>query len=337
MTWLTNPYRFGIPDPDAPFAQATITIVAGKVSSNLTGVPVRVLLADMPSGFWSAVASDGGDIRVKQGGTDLPVDIVYIDTGTEIGEIFFLADLLTGSDNVFILYAGSGAAEPAASDPTGRYAVWAGYERILRLSGPDTLGGGVADVTACAFDRATGTAGTNNGLSNGISADRDFVSGGSGAGHVYISASHLSDWTIAAVVRSDGAGSGGQDFSYFGSADGNDFAIVMGNNASNLGSLIAGSTNYNAAYAPVAGSYHFIGMQSESDVVRLIVDGVVSSNTRASSRPTTGNQFRIGPSFGTTNTEYTMGYIKSGVVPAARLAAEAAAWVAPGSFYAVTP
>lgn len=140
MTWLTNPYRFGAALP--PFTVATLTIPAAAVGSDLTGFPVLVDLADMPAGFWAAVASDGSDIRLTDSdGNGLPLDVVAIDTGTETGKLFFRADLLTAASNIFYVQAGSGASAPAPSDPLGRNAVYsaAGYLRFFAFAGASVV------------------------------------------------------------------------------------------------------------------------------------------------------------------------------------------------------
>lgn len=115
----------------------TITIAAGEVGSNLTNYPVYLNLADLPSGFWSAVSSDGGNIRIKQSGSVIPFDVVKIDTGTNTGTLFFLVStLLSGSDNVFTIdLTGSGLI--ATGDPNGRDDVWAAYDWVWIPSATD--------------------------------------------------------------------------------------------------------------------------------------------------------------------------------------------------------
>jgi hypothetical protein len=118
---------------------ATITIASGAVASNLTNYPVYVNLADMPSGFWSGVASDGHNIRVKQAGSDIPFDLVKIDTTGQTGTLFFkAASLLSASSNVFTVDL-SGAAAPAVTDANGRNAVWSAFDRVFSFEGSQSL------------------------------------------------------------------------------------------------------------------------------------------------------------------------------------------------------
>ena len=48
---------------------ATLTVAAGKVSSDLSSFPVRVDLSHLSNGWWTDTSSDLGNVRVKQGGT----------------------------------------------------------------------------------------------------------------------------------------------------------------------------------------------------------------------------------------------------------------------------
>lgn len=110
-----------------PVDAATVTIPAGKVASTLTDFVTRVDLSDMPQGWWYDVASDGGNIRVKQAGSVIPFDLVNIAPGLNVGELFFKATLNSGSDNVFTIDK-TGAALLPATDTNGRNAVWSGYD-----------------------------------------------------------------------------------------------------------------------------------------------------------------------------------------------------------------
>lgn len=106
-----------------------ITIDAANINSDLTGFPVRINLSDLPSGFWSNVKSDGGDIRATtSGGDSLPIDMVDIDTTLQTGVVYCRMDLLSSADTIFRLTYGDDSLN--LLDPTdtyGRNAVWSGY------------------------------------------------------------------------------------------------------------------------------------------------------------------------------------------------------------------
>lgn len=139
-----------VPAP-APFEgwshYVEITVAAAQVASDLTNFPVFVDLSTLPSGFFSAARSDGGDIRVTlaDGTTQVPREVVAIDTGAETGELHFLAPSLSSSvDTVFRLYVGNASAtEPAVTDTYGRNAVWADYWQVYHGDGlTDSTGNG---------------------------------------------------------------------------------------------------------------------------------------------------------------------------------------------------
>jgi hypothetical protein len=148
MTGLLNPFVFGAGGPPpgvTPFV-ATLTVPSGTIASNLTDFPVRVDLDDMPSGFWDNVKSDGGDIRVYEsdGTTQIPFDLVHIDTVNEVGLLFFKDSLLSGSDNVYKIECGYPAHNLLAPTNTyGRNNVWNDYHRVYVFPGvEDRTGSG---------------------------------------------------------------------------------------------------------------------------------------------------------------------------------------------------
>jgi hypothetical protein len=113
------------------FTSATITVASGTVLSNLTDFVTRVDLSDMPSGFWTEADADGGNIRMYEsdGTTQIPFDLVHIDIVNEVGNLFFKADLLTGSDNDFVLKC-DGVSLLPATDTYGRNNTWSDFHRV---------------------------------------------------------------------------------------------------------------------------------------------------------------------------------------------------------------
>lgn len=115
-----------------------ITVAASEVDADVSDFPVYVNLADLDSTFFSNVTSDGGDIRVTTSDsiTELPREIVSIDTGTQEGEIYFQADSLSSSsDTVFYIYYDNPLANDyAVSGTYGRNAVWSnGYAAVYHM------------------------------------------------------------------------------------------------------------------------------------------------------------------------------------------------------------
>lgn len=106
-----------------------IAVLASQVNSNLTNFPVYVDLSTLPTSFFSTVRSDGGDIRITKadGVTQVPREVVDIDTGAETGELHFKADgtLSASIDTEFYIYYGnSGASDYATNGTYGAEKVW---------------------------------------------------------------------------------------------------------------------------------------------------------------------------------------------------------------------
>jgi hypothetical protein len=123
-----------------------VTVDATKVPSTQTDFPVYVDLSDMPASFWSTVANGGGDIRVTtaNGETECPVEPVSCDTGTDTGELHFLANSVDGTtDTTFYIYANGTSSGYAVTDTYGRNAVWADYNAVYHMEGlTDATAGG---------------------------------------------------------------------------------------------------------------------------------------------------------------------------------------------------
>lgn len=125
-----------------------VIIPASKVSANLTDFPVYYDLSLAPSSFWSEVETDGRDIRVTSGNgeTELPFELVFIDTGSETGELHFKATWLSATtDTSFYIYYNNDSAVAHPVDHTyGRNNVWTnGYVYVNHMhstTGEDSVG-----------------------------------------------------------------------------------------------------------------------------------------------------------------------------------------------------
>lgn len=105
-----------------------ISIAGTSLFGDVTDFPVYLNLADLPVSFFSTVQSDGDDIRITQtdGLTEVPYELVAIDTGGQTGQIHFKApSLLTSTTTVFYVYYGSSTASSyGVTDTYGRNNVW---------------------------------------------------------------------------------------------------------------------------------------------------------------------------------------------------------------------
>lgn len=123
----------------------TLTVASGTVSANINNYPVYVNMANLTSGFWANIASDGSNLRIRQGGSDIPFDLVNFNYAGSSGTLFFKANLLTASNNVFTVEIVAGATAPAVGDPLGRNAVWSAFQRVVHgWEQADRTGSGAA-------------------------------------------------------------------------------------------------------------------------------------------------------------------------------------------------
>lgn len=172
-----------------------ITIPAANVGANLTDFPVYVDLSHLPVDFFSNVKSAGEDIRVTKsdGTTEVPREVVFVNTGSKTGELHFKVSgtLSSTVDNVFYIYYGNAAAtEPAASATYGSQNVWdSNYALVMHLNedGNNTTNG-YKDSTANGY-HGTGSSLTTSSdvaavLGNGQTFDgsADHIKAGPGTG-----------------------------------------------------------------------------------------------------------------------------------------------------------
>lgn len=107
-----------------------ITVDKSKISgsSDLSNFPVYIDLADLSTAFFSNVKSDGGDIRITKadGKTELPREVVSIDTTNKIGEVHFKADVLKYNEDTdfYIYFKNSSASNYDDDDTYGAQNVW---------------------------------------------------------------------------------------------------------------------------------------------------------------------------------------------------------------------
>jgi hypothetical protein len=137
-----------------------LKVPAALIPSTLTDFVHKVDLADLTDSFWNNVDAAGAYIRVKNGaGANVPFDLVFIDTGTKKGLLFFKATLTAGAINEFRIAVDDAASAPAATDPLGRNAVWSDYDCFFVGSAPSV------NRTGAATTQANLTAGTAHAFS----------------------------------------------------------------------------------------------------------------------------------------------------------------------------
>ena len=114
-----------------------LTIPRSMVPGSQTNFPVYVNLDDLPDAFFLGVQADGDDIRVTQsnGITEVPYELVTIDTSAKTGELHFKADVSSTTESKYYIYYGnSGASGYSASATYGRNNVWTnGFLAVYHL------------------------------------------------------------------------------------------------------------------------------------------------------------------------------------------------------------
>ncbi len=161
LGWYNNDWNF----------RSKLTLQSGQVSGNQVDFPVYVDLSEMPSGFWNQVESTGADIRVtaNDGTTELPLEIVEINTGAETGELHFKASNIAGGSNTdFYVYFGNSAASArSANHAYGSNNVWKNdYKGVYHL-------GEATNNNADNFEDST----SNDNHGSGTSMNTTAVSG----------------------------------------------------------------------------------------------------------------------------------------------------------------
>ncbi len=88
--------------------------------------------------IWSSAQADGDDLRIttSDGTTEVPIDVVSIDTTAKTGQLWFRGDLSTSTDTTFYLYYGNSGASGYAEDATyGRENVYTAYGQVYAMEG----------------------------------------------------------------------------------------------------------------------------------------------------------------------------------------------------------
>ncbi|MDC1205571.1 LamG domain-containing protein, partial [Candidatus Pacebacteria bacterium] len=104
-----------------------VTVDNLQVDEDLTDFPTYINLDDLPSGFFSNVQNDGDDIRVTKsdGLTEVPYELVSIDTGGGTGELHTKLDLASTTDTSFYIYYDNSSASGYVEGATyGAENVW---------------------------------------------------------------------------------------------------------------------------------------------------------------------------------------------------------------------
>jgi hypothetical protein len=326
---LSSMMRVPPADPDAAYHRATITIPSGKVASDQNNLPIRVKLATLPAGFWTAVGTTGGDIRVKDATfTHVPVDLIGISKTLNLGELYFRGDVPT-SGAVFHLYSGGGGSAPARTDPLGGNAVWVDYHRAAAFACIESSPTNSVALAQAIERTGSGATQIGNMVAATVQADGLHLNNGSfGFGcsdFTQWSMFGLYNWTnrdpfnVNTVISYRDA-----------SANRASFVVAAGGGQGRVWSTPTGYGTSNG-WATAVGADVVCGATGTGTVTTGYENGVAGS-TLSGSTPDPGVDIYVNSSSMTLR----CCYLKSGVVVLNRRLAEADCWRAPNSFYTIT-
>lgn len=295
MAWYNNSWNY----------RFKVTIQSSQVEADLTDFPIYVDLSDFPADFFNNVNSDGSDIRVTRsdGTTECPIDLVFITTGSSIGELHFKSNSILGASNVdFYVYCGnSGASAYGATDTYGRNNVWTDYEAVYHLQeDPD-----VTDMLDSTGNGHTGFVQAGMSASNvtdGKLGGKGLVFGGASNERVQISDDTGFDWGSAlcvtawgqtASLAADGTifsknGGGTSEPLLWFDAGTNDFTV-----ACHIGSFYNGSSGGSYTTRSINTWYYMAG-KYDGSALQMRINKTNNYNNSAPSGTVTGTTAALG-------------------------------------------
>lgn len=158
-----------------------VTIDSSKVPADQIDFPIYIDLSEMlkaGADIFDSCRADGGDIRVTKsdGTTQLPREVVAIDTGAKTGELHikYTGTLSSSSPTVIRIYYNGTDTEPASTATYGSQNVWTGYEAVLHMqsSSVDSTGSGNDGTDTNISYVSTNSLMHNSGLFSNASASK---------------------------------------------------------------------------------------------------------------------------------------------------------------------
>lgn len=162
-----------------------VTIDSSKVTADQTDFPIYIDLSEMlkaGADIFDSCRADGGDIRVTKadGTTQLPREVVAIDTGAKTGELHikYTGTLSSSSPTVIRIYYNGTDTEPAANSTYGSQNVWSDYLAVFHFNSSNansTSGSFSGSDTSMSYGGSYGKLG-GGALFNGYSSIISFAS-----------------------------------------------------------------------------------------------------------------------------------------------------------------
>ena len=214
-----------------------VTVDETKVPGDVDNFPIYVDLSDMPATFSDEVQADGDDIRVtyNDGKTEVPTDLVNIDTTGDTGELhaLFEEDLFGDMDSeLFVYYGNSSATAYADTHTLGSTNVWNDCKAVYHMEeDPSGTAPQMLDSTFNSYDltaETTMTGGQSEAedIGNAIHFDgsNDAFTNASGA----FDGGGMTNVSITARIKPDSTGSSNRAVASMGRyAGGYDWAWIL--------------------------------------------------------------------------------------------------------------
>jgi hypothetical protein len=271
-----------------------ITVNSSQVPSTQTNFPVQVNLADLPVAFFTHVKAAGADIRVtsSDGTTEMPREVVSVDTSSHTGELWFKAPSIANTNYYYIYYGNSGATEPAASATYGSQNVWdTNFKEVYHLNETTVAEGSTLhDSTTNGINLTTLGTATNNSpvattgqIGGSVNLPSTFqysgasASSSSNAGISISNRSTVEGWFYLNSIFSSDT----NETHLFGTIRGGYPYGVDSIYVTNTGTLVGhlGGDNFTTpASATVSvGAWHHAALTYDQSTIRLYVDGAPST------------------------------------------------------------
>ena len=197
MAWYNDAWAYRV----AVTVQGTT-----KVPGNLTDYPMFVDLSNIQTGhgFWGHVKTDGGDIRatLSDGITEVPVEVVSINIGTEVGEVHLkITGTLTGLANtiIYLYYGNALASIPLASSTYGSENVWTDYLGVWHMDDE-------SDSSSSGLDGTLVNSAVMSSSDGQLSGNSLQIAGGTTDSRMTYTEQFLTDYSIAAWIKRGNTG-----------------------------------------------------------------------------------------------------------------------------------
>lgn len=271
------------------------SIIAAKVSANVTNIPILLTLANLPSTILATCAADGSDIRFatdSAGTTQCPREIVKIvkTSGSEVLTIYVKLPTISYTANTvfYVFWGNSSAGEPGVGDPSLSTLTWSDYYGVFHFANVTSAWKGVKDSSGAYSNANTnGTITTAVGHATGttcLSLTQSFIldlneyfyfyrNGTVATTNDFMFWAHQGTAYVPGTAGTVALGKDGIKFGWFGNGQ---FGLDWGGCQNTSGSC-------------GFGAWHHVWIRNTASVGRVYIDGV--DRTSMTTVPTAAYNF----------------------------------------------